>query len=144
MEDAHAGTMEGRDLEAAKKEVLNLREILLKVDMMVQGFFKIHRPMTKDRGHNPSELELEHVDSAAENGGRLMRVECFSCGYEINLYHKVFEDYRGTVKCYSCGAMMVIRTEQGAVCSLVPLESCGVPVPAEKRNTAALVQTVSF
>jgi hypothetical protein len=84
------------------------------------------------------------IEQGPKNGGRQMRVECFSCGYEINLYHKVFEDYKGTVKCYSCGAMMEIKTEQGLVCSLMPLESCSARVSSEKRNAAALPQALSL
>jgi hypothetical protein len=33
--------------------------------------------------------------------------------YEINLHHEVFNDYEGSVKCFSCSAMMEIRTTKG-------------------------------
>ena len=42
-----------------------------------------------------------------------MRVDCVSCGYAVNLDHKVFDDYSGPIRCYCCGAMMEMKTEQG-------------------------------
>jgi hypothetical protein len=42
-----------------------------------------------------------------------MKIRCISCEREINLNHEVFYDYRGSVKCFSCSAMMEIRTTNG-------------------------------
>ena len=67
-----------------------------------------------------------------------MRVDCFSCGYEINLDHKVFDDYSGPIKCFSCGAMMEMKSEQGVMCSLMPLESCRLQIVEEGRQAALL------
>lgn len=50
-----------------------------------------------------------------------MKVDCVSCGYEINLEHSVFQDYDGTVKCFSCGAMMNLKSKKGEPCSVEPL-----------------------
>jgi len=50
-----------------------------------------------------------------------MKVECVSCGHEINLDHWVFDDYEGPVKCFSCSRMMEVKTAQGIVQSLAPL-----------------------
>jgi hypothetical protein len=50
-----------------------------------------------------------------------MKVNCVSCGYEINLDHKVFYDYEGSVKCFSCGSMMRLQSRQGQPCSIEPL-----------------------
>jgi hypothetical protein len=50
-----------------------------------------------------------------------MKITCISCGYEINLDHRVFDDYTGPVKCYSCSAMMEITTAQGLLRSSVLL-----------------------
>jgi DNA-directed RNA polymerase subunit N (RpoN/RPB10) len=47
-----------------------------------------------------------------------MKVKCVSCGYEINLDHKIFNDYSGPIKCYSCSAMMEVKTAQGLICSM--------------------------
>lgn len=50
-----------------------------------------------------------------------MRVKCISCGYEVNLDHWVFEDYSGPVKCFSCSAMMEVKSKGGEVHSINPL-----------------------
>lgn len=65
-----------------------------------------------------------------------MKVDCLTCGYEINLDHKIFDDYWGPIKCFSCGAMMEVKTEQGLMCSLLPLESYGMRMPEEAREAA--------
>ena len=45
-----------------------------------------------------------------------------SCGRDVNLDHRVFEDYEGPVKCFSCSTMMEIRTIRGFVDSISPLQ----------------------
>ena len=50
-----------------------------------------------------------------------MRVKCISCGHEINLDHRVFENYAGPVKCFCCGAMMEVKTVEGVIYSVNPL-----------------------
>jgi|GEM_PF-4178561 len=67
-----------------------------------------------------------------------MKVDCITCGYEINLDHKIFDDYTGPIKCFSCGAMMEVKTEQGRIFSLMPLEVCGLRMPEETQDAAAL------
>jgi ribosomal protein S27E len=54
-------------------------------------------------------------------GEKSMRVKCISCGQELNLDHWVFEDYSGPVKCFSCSAMMEVKTSDGEVYSINPL-----------------------
>jgi hypothetical protein len=66
-----------------------------------------------------------------------MRVDCVSCGYEINLDHKVFDDYSGPIKCYCCGVMMKVKTEQGVMCHLMPSESNGLGIAEERCSSAA-------
>jgi len=51
-----------------------------------------------------------------------MKMPCVACGWEVNLDHVIFQDYEGPVKCFSCGAMMGIRTAKGIVQSVAPLE----------------------
>jgi DNA-directed RNA polymerase subunit N (RpoN/RPB10) len=66
-----------------------------------------------------------------------MKVDCVSCGYEINLDHKVFDDYSGPIRCYRCGLMMEAKTEQGTMCYLMPSESNELGIAEEKRNAIA-------
>jgi ribosomal protein S27E len=54
-------------------------------------------------------------------GEKSMRVKCISCGQELNLDHWIFEDYSGPVKCFSCSAMMEVKTNGGEVYSINPL-----------------------
>ena len=50
-----------------------------------------------------------------------MRVKCISCGNELNLDHGIFDDYSGPVKCFSCSAMMEVKSTGGEIYSLNPL-----------------------
>ena len=52
--------------------------------------------------------------------GVKMNMTCIVCGREVNLDHVVFENYEGPVKCFSCGAMMEIRTVGGVLDSVAP------------------------
>jgi uncharacterized Zn finger protein len=52
-----------------------------------------------------------------------MKVMCPSCGHDINLDHKVFENYLGAVKCFACGAILEVGSEQGFVYSIKPLDN---------------------
>ena len=47
-----------------------------------------------------------------------MRINCVSCGHEINLNHDLFNDYEGPVKCFICSTMMEITTTQGVINSI--------------------------
>ena len=67
-----------------------------------------------------------------------MKVDCIACGYEINLDHKIFDDYMGPIKCFVCGAMMEVKTEQGLMCSLAPLGICEQEMAEERLEAAAL------
>jgi DNA-directed RNA polymerase subunit RPC12/RpoP len=51
-----------------------------------------------------------------------MKISCIICGQEVNLDHVVFQDYDGPVKCFYCGTMMKLRSTQGAVDNIAPLE----------------------
>jgi len=50
-----------------------------------------------------------------------MKMTCIVCGREVNLDHVIFENYQGPVKCFSCGAMMEVKTGQGMVATVTPL-----------------------
>ena len=50
-----------------------------------------------------------------------MKVKCICCGHELNLDHRVFENYEGPAKCFSCGRMVEVKTMRGTVYSINPL-----------------------
>ena len=41
-----------------------------------------------------------------------MRVNCLSCGHTLDL-GDAYDQYRGQVRCYVCGALLSINTEDG-------------------------------
>ena len=43
-----------------------------------------------------------------------MKLNCVSCGHSLDL-HDDYGDYEGLVKCYVCGALLMIRTEDGHI-----------------------------
>jgi hypothetical protein len=43
-----------------------------------------------------------------------MKLNCLSCGHSIDL-HDDYGNYEGMVKCYVCGALLMICTEDGHV-----------------------------
>jgi ribosomal protein S27E len=49
-----------------------------------------------------------------------MNMICIACNRDVNLDHVIFENYDGPVKCFSCGAMMAIRTVGGVLDSVAP------------------------
>ena len=46
-----------------------------------------------------------------------MKVNCLSCGHLVDLRGS-YDDYQGQIKCFACGALMVIRTEDGEIKSV--------------------------
>jgi hypothetical protein len=43
-----------------------------------------------------------------------MKLNCLSCGHSLDL-HDDYNDYEGLVKCYVCGALLTIHTEDGRI-----------------------------
>jgi hypothetical protein len=43
-----------------------------------------------------------------------MKLNCLSCGHSLDL-HGDYDDYEGLVKCFVCGALLLIRSEEGNV-----------------------------
>ena len=41
-----------------------------------------------------------------------MKINCLSCGHKVDL-DDVYDDFEGEVKCFACGAMLEIKTEEG-------------------------------
>ena len=65
-----------------------------------------------------------------------MKLNCLSCGHTVDL-HRDYDDYEGLVKCFVCGAMLTIRTEDGHV-KRVTFAPHGLQ---EQENDAALQST---
>ncbi|HLA85596.1 MAG TPA: hypothetical protein VJL29_12455 [Thermoguttaceae bacterium] len=43
-----------------------------------------------------------------------MKLNCVSCGHTVDL-HNDYDDYDGQVKCFTCGALLAVRTQEGQV-----------------------------
>jgi len=43
-----------------------------------------------------------------------MKLNCLSCGHSLDL-HNDYDDYEGMVKCYVCGVLLLIHTEDGHI-----------------------------
>ncbi|MFZ0889051.1 MAG: hypothetical protein WA005_11405 [Candidatus Binataceae bacterium] len=44
-----------------------------------------------------------------------MKINCLSCGHNIDLDEAYADHYEGQIKCFGCNASLEIRTEQSAV-----------------------------
>ncbi|HYB90220.1 MAG TPA: hypothetical protein VEC38_04155 [Candidatus Binataceae bacterium] len=44
-----------------------------------------------------------------------MKINCLSCGHNIELDDAYADHYEGEIKCFGCGARLEIRTEQSAI-----------------------------
>lgn len=46
-----------------------------------------------------------------------MKINCLSCGHSFAI-SDAYDDYDGCVKCWICGTLLTIRTEEGILKSL--------------------------
>ncbi len=60
-----------------------------------------------------------------------MKINCLSCGHNVDLDDAYEENYEGAIKCYGCDATLEIKTEHG---SLRRVHLCG---PRELLERAA-------
>jgi uncharacterized Zn finger protein len=68
-----------------------------------------------------------------------MKVDCISCGHEVDLNHDVFRDYEGSVKCFCCGTMMDIATSEGMLHSIsLPRDSKNIHADKTSRRAHTL------
>jgi DNA-directed RNA polymerase subunit N (RpoN/RPB10) len=43
-----------------------------------------------------------------------MKLNCLSCGHTVDL-RDGYNDYDGQVRCFTCGALLAVRTQEGQV-----------------------------
>ena len=46
-----------------------------------------------------------------------MKINCLSCGHKVDLDH-AYDDFEGEVKCFACGAILHIKTQEGRLKSV--------------------------
>ncbi len=63
-----------------------------------------------------------------------MKINCLSCGHMVDL-RDVYDDYEGQIKCWVCGTLLMIKTEEGNIRSMNIAGSINSStVQAAKRN----------
>lgn len=67
-----------------------------------------------------------------------MRLNCLSCGHKVEL-DDAYDDFEGPVKCL-CGAMLLIRTEEGMLKGIKLAEPAARPAQKSKRLEGAAAQ----
>jgi hypothetical protein len=50
-----------------------------------------------------------------------MKIQCLSCGQEMNMDHQAFSNFRGSLRCLSCRGVMEIQTMRGVLIWGYPL-----------------------
>jgi DNA-directed RNA polymerase subunit RPC12/RpoP len=55
-----------------------------------------------------------------------MKINCLGCGFKVDL-SPAYDDYVGQIKCFACGAIMEIATQQGEVRAVRPVTEVLVP-----------------
>ncbi len=51
-----------------------------------------------------------------------MTVNCFCCGHNLML-DDAYNDFEGLFKCYVCGALLEVKTNDGRIKSVIHVES---------------------
>ncbi len=51
-----------------------------------------------------------------------MKINCLSCGFSVNLTD-AYDDYEGPIKCFTCGAILEIKTQEGNVRAVKSVKS---------------------
>lgn len=59
-----------------------------------------------------------------------MKVNCLSCGHKVDL-DDVYDDYKGPVKCFACGALLEIKTLRGQLKAVNVVNSALTPAAGE-------------
>ena len=64
-----------------------------------------------------------------------MEIKCVNCGRLVNLDHAVFENYVGTVKCFSCSTIMDVNIKEKVLREVSP-SMIEKPSPAKRQKYA--------
>jgi hypothetical protein len=66
-----------------------------------------------------------------------MKINCLSCGHNVDLDDAYGENYEGAIKCYGCDATLEIKTEEGSLRAVrlsVPRRSAGPEVESDRLD----------
>lgn len=59
-----------------------------------------------------------------------MKINCISCGHNL-LVDDAYDDFEGLFKCYICGALLKMKTADGKIKSVSPVELKSVATQPE-------------
>jgi DNA-directed RNA polymerase subunit RPC12/RpoP len=59
-----------------------------------------------------------------------MKVNCLACGFKVDL-DDAYDDYEGPIKCFACGAILEICTEQGSIKAVKLVNTASLPSAEE-------------
>jgi DNA-directed RNA polymerase subunit RPC12/RpoP len=59
-----------------------------------------------------------------------MKINCLGCGFKVDLAD-AYDDFVGQIKCYACGAIMEIATQEGSIRAVRSLAEAPL-TPAEE------------
>jgi ribosomal protein S27E len=62
-----------------------------------------------------------------------MKVNCLSCGHSLDL-RDAYDDYQGQVRCFICGNLLVIHTQDGQVKSVQLAHNAPQPLASASNN----------
>jgi len=48
----------------------------------------------------------------------MIKVNCLCCGHNVDLDEGTYADYQGQIKCFACGAILEVKTEEGTLNSV--------------------------
>ncbi len=63
-----------------------------------------------------------------------MKINCLSCGHNINLEDATYGEYEGAIKCFACEAILEIKLVEERVKSLRIQEPVGHAAPEVKSK----------
>jgi hypothetical protein len=63
-----------------------------------------------------------------------MKIQCLSCGQEMNMDHQAFNNFRGSLKCLNCRGVMEIQTMRGVLIWGYPLSDVNLDITGKSAE----------
>jgi len=64
-----------------------------------------------------------------------MKIQCLSCGQEMNMDHQAFSNFRGSLSCLNCRGVMEIQTMRGILIWGYPLSDANPDVTGRSAES---------
>lgn len=63
-----------------------------------------------------------------------MKINCISCGHNVDIDDDAYETYTGQIKCFACGAILTVSIEEGHVKAVNFVEAAPHPIITRKSH----------